>query len=289
MEQIKIISSILGEIESQMYDKQLGPDSLAKQFYTNVSDLQKTFRILTGITIGEYIRFRRLSNAAMSLRMKHLSILEAALDACFETPEAFSKAFKRFHGISPREARQSTDTGETRYFGPMHIKFSVESSAPLAFKMAYLPSLYFVGKSISVSNETSQYEQVIQNFWEHQTLNGSLAYLEQHFQAIAFAGISLPGGQETFIYGVGILTTEPVAAGREWDVVPCMDGSWVQFEVGGETDEDFSRTRNRVLSEWLLVSDHSISLLPEIEYYPLGESESSEIWFPLTSRFKQKG
>ncbi|GGG81540.1 AraC family transcriptional regulator [Paenibacillus radicis (ex Gao et al. 2016)] len=280
MEQIKIISQALLEIEKQLYDRKLTPDSLAKQFYTNVSDLQKTFQIITGMTIGEYIRNRRLSNAGISLKTKNLSILETALNMGYETPEAFSKAFKRFHGVSPKDVRNQSTSQIINYFGPMHIKFSIESSAPLLAITEYYPTMYFVGKTISVSNDKSVYLKDIENFWHQETMKGTLSQLEKKYAATSFVGISLAGDTDRFTYGVGIVTTDQVEEMNEFEVVKFPPRNWVKFEVNGMTDEDFSQTRNRVLSEWLLTSDQSISLLPEIEYYPITEAAAPEIWFP---------
>ncbi|MFF2093749.1 helix-turn-helix domain-containing protein [Paenibacillus sp. NPDC058174] len=279
MEKIKLISDALLEIEAQLFNNSITPDSLANQFYTNTSDLQKTFQILTGVTIGEYIRNRRLSHAAITLKSKNISILEVALNTGYETPEAFSKAFKRFHGISPKDVRNRTLSRQVKYFGPMHIKFSVESSAPLTATEENHSMMSFVGRTLAISNDTSIYMQVIEQFW--QQMNGALSELRNQYSAASFIGISLAGEGDQFIYGIGILTNEEVKDSNGFEVIQLPSGKWAKFAVNGITDEHFRHTRNRVLSEWMLISDHSISLLPEIEYYPITGTVSPEIWFPI--------
>ncbi|WP_028559942.1 AraC family transcriptional regulator [Paenibacillus pinihumi] len=283
MEQIKIISDILLEIEEHLYSKALTPEFLAGKYYTNVSDLQKTFQILTGYTIGEYIRNRRLSNAAISLQSGVPSILETALSTGYETPEAFSKAFKRFHGKSPKEVRSDHGDGEIQYFGPKHIKFSMETSAPLTVKKEAHSFLYFVGKIKTVPNEAAQYVEVIKEFWQEETMNGSLAYLEERFAADAFVGLSLPGEEDRFKYGIGVLTDSSPSFIAGYEQIRLPSRSWAKFKVHGETDAHFREIRHRVLSEWLLISNCSISMLPEIEYFPEAEPASPEIWFPVNT------
>lgn len=65
------------------------------------SSFQQLFSAITGYSVGEYVRMRRLSSAADDLTTAGLSVTEAALKYGYETPEAFSKAFKRLYGCSP--------------------------------------------------------------------------------------------------------------------------------------------------------------------------------------------
>lgn len=53
------------------------------------------------MTVTEYIRYRRLSLAGKELLATKIHIIDAALKYGYETPEAFSKAFTRFHGFPP--------------------------------------------------------------------------------------------------------------------------------------------------------------------------------------------
>lgn len=52
---------------------------------------------MTGYSVAEYIRNRRLYLAALDLK---------EYDYGYETPESFTKAFTRFHGASPTEVKQ---------------------------------------------------------------------------------------------------------------------------------------------------------------------------------------
>ena len=63
------------------------------------------FHMLTGFTVGEYIRNRRLTMAAQELSQSDTKVIDIALKYGYETPESFSKAFRKLHGISPSSAR----------------------------------------------------------------------------------------------------------------------------------------------------------------------------------------
>ena len=64
----------------------------------------RIFSYVTGIPLGEYIRSRRLSLAALSLREGE-KVVDVALRYGYASPEAFARAFRALHGISPPRAR----------------------------------------------------------------------------------------------------------------------------------------------------------------------------------------
>lgn len=69
---------------------------------------QRIFRAITGDTVKEYIRKRRLSYAATELRMKsEVKILDLALDCQFDSQESFSRAFKKLFALTPKQMKTS--------------------------------------------------------------------------------------------------------------------------------------------------------------------------------------
>ena len=67
---------------------------------------QRIFAMLCGFTLGDYIRMRRLSLAAEDLTRTKDKVIETALRYGYDTPESFSRAFARFHGLTPTQARR---------------------------------------------------------------------------------------------------------------------------------------------------------------------------------------
>ena len=67
---------------------------------------QRIFGVLCGISLGEYIRNRRLRLAGNELRASDDKVIDIALKYGYESPESFARAFSRFHGVTPSEARK---------------------------------------------------------------------------------------------------------------------------------------------------------------------------------------
>ena len=62
---------------------------------------QKIFNVLCGFTVGEYIRNRRLTLAAQELCSSDIKVIDAAMKYGYDSPDSFSRAFTKFHGVNP--------------------------------------------------------------------------------------------------------------------------------------------------------------------------------------------
>ena len=82
-------------------------ENISKQIFSSEFNFRTIFRVITGYAIGEYIRNRRLSLAGEEIINSKQSILDIALKYGYDTPESFTKAFTRFHGVSPSHVRKN--------------------------------------------------------------------------------------------------------------------------------------------------------------------------------------
>ena len=90
-------------------DEKLNIDQLSRIACFSQYHFHRLFTAYTGLTLQQYIRWLRLKRAAHQLIVdKKQSILTIAIDAGFESHEAFSRAFKQTCGISPNEFRQTS-------------------------------------------------------------------------------------------------------------------------------------------------------------------------------------
>ena len=95
-------------IETHLIDGEvLDQNTIARQAYSSPDNFRKVFHLITGYTIGEYIRNRRLSLAGEELISSNRTVTDIALEYGYDTPESFTKAFTRFHGNSPTYVRNN--------------------------------------------------------------------------------------------------------------------------------------------------------------------------------------
>lgn len=81
---------------------------LADEVYLSVSQLQRRFKQVTGETIGEYWRRKRIGKAQMLLNNPRLSVEGVAYQVGYENLSAFSRSFTREVGLSPTIWREMT-------------------------------------------------------------------------------------------------------------------------------------------------------------------------------------
>ena len=100
MEWLTCIRAAIDYIESHL-EENISAQDVANQVYLSSFFLQRGFSLMTGYGIGEYLRNRRLYQAALDLQRTDDKVIDIALRYCYETPESFTKAFVRFHGATP--------------------------------------------------------------------------------------------------------------------------------------------------------------------------------------------
>jgi AraC-like DNA-binding protein len=125
---IQSLSRAIDIIEKNLTNE-LSIDELASQVYTSSSHFQLVFHLVMGITVGEYIRNRRMSLAAQDLLQPTSKIMDVAIRYQYDTQESFSKAFTRFHGVPPSKIQRS----RVRMFHPLTININIQGG----FDMTY--------------------------------------------------------------------------------------------------------------------------------------------------------
>ena len=69
----------------------------------------RQFSILFGVNVSKYIQLKRMNRSSHQLAYRDTSITEIAFDCCYESLEAFSRAFKKYFGQTPSNFRKSPD------------------------------------------------------------------------------------------------------------------------------------------------------------------------------------
>lgn len=125
MDYFRLIQNAIDWIEEHL-DERVQICDLARAAYCSDAHFSRVFRAIVGLSVMEYVRCRRLSLAGKELALTQEKILDVSLKYGYETPEAFAKAFKRFHGVTPMSARKN---GTAQY---------LERSFPLVAKMSMM-------------------------------------------------------------------------------------------------------------------------------------------------------
>ena len=129
-------------IEDHLLEK-IDYDAVAAQSFSSSYHFQRIFCILCGFTVGEYIRNRRLSLAGAELAAGNAKVIDIALKYGYESPDSFAKAFQKFHGILPSQAR--SNGSDLKSFSRLVLKFSLEGGNVMSYRVEKKPEMIFTG------------------------------------------------------------------------------------------------------------------------------------------------
>lgn len=94
MEWLIRMKEALDYMESKM-EETFNIEDIAKVAYSSPFHFQRMFYMLTGVSVKDYIRKRRLTLAAQELAISKVKVLDVALKYGYDSPESFAKAFRK--------------------------------------------------------------------------------------------------------------------------------------------------------------------------------------------------
>ena len=164
---IEGIQNAISYIEENITED-LNIENIAACSYVSAFHFQRIFSVLCGITVGEYIRNRRLTLAAQELSRENDKVINIGLKYGYDSPDSFARAFSRFHGVSPSAATKKG--ARLRAYAPLHIKISMEGGTMLEYKIAEKAAFTVMGKAKKFNTDTSYDE--IPRFWQEHMKSG---------------------------------------------------------------------------------------------------------------------
>ncbi len=296
MEWIAAMQQAITYMEEHIMEE-INYEDVAKQVHTSSYEFHRAFSFLTGMTANAYIRNRRLSLAGREIVETNAKITDIALKYGYETPESFTKAFTRFHGIAPKFAREKS--AKLLLFNPLVIKIIVEGGKTMDYRIVQTEEQKFIALVRSFRNEIINDEENrdIPDFWgecHDKNLVEAIRNLRPEGKRDLY-GLCSPTkqGEGTFEYGIGVLidgatsefdTAEMEKAGYSiWDVKP---GTYVVFDCIGEDGDCIGDTWSKFYKEFLPQMGYELEAETDYEiYFENGRSGLfCELWIPVRKK-----
>ncbi len=142
MDWVTGLQKAIDHIEDHLTDE-IDYEAVAAQSFSSSYHFQRVFSILCGFTVGEYVRNRRLSLAGIELARGDVKVIDVALKYGYESPDSFAKAFWKFHGILPSQARNSGSG--LRSFSRLVLKISFEGGKAMNYRIEKKPEMILTG------------------------------------------------------------------------------------------------------------------------------------------------
>jgi len=154
---IQCLSKSIRYIEEHLTDR-ISIDDISDQAYTSSSHFQLLFHLVFGMTVGEYIRNRRLTSAALDLLKPNSKIIDIAMRYQYDTQESFSKAFARFHGFPPSKVQPD----KIKIFHPLTIKITIQGGFEMS--RSFIDEFYwndFKNQKEELLSDIDKYQKIV--------------------------------------------------------------------------------------------------------------------------------
>ena len=286
MNMLESLNIVVEYIEENLKND-INLEEMAKKACFSQWYLQRIFMSITDISLSEYIRRRKLTSAAFDLQNKNERIIDVALRYGYQSPDSFTRAFKKLHDVTPSKVR---DEGVMlKAFPPIKFVLSIKGVAAMNYKIEKKGKMRIVGERKWVSTVDNQQFKEIPEMWDNfpKEKHDKLISIakEEHKGLIGICGDMYNNG---FEYWIGSFSDSEDIEGFE--VLEISECTWAIFEVIGAMRPIPNNMHNiwgRIYSEWLPNSSYKHADVPEIEYYSDGDcmkdDYKSEIWVPVIS------
>ncbi len=266
-------------------------EAVAKQACSSVFHFQRMFGMLCGFSLGDYIRMRRLTLAAEELMRTDCRIIDIALKYGYDTPESFSRAFLRFHGINPTHARQG---GTVKSFSRLSVKLILSGGSTMDYRIEKKAPFQLVCKKkqvIKPQGDTAAED--ISAFWAACRKDGTVEAICRHarFDHLGgMLGVCFSGemSDSVFPYGIGAEYNGAPLGGEQLEILEIPEHTYAVFQCKGKMPEAFNTTYQRIVTEFFPQSNYEYGNGVELEVYPSAEVDdpnyACEIWIAVNEK-----
>lgn len=287
MDWIQGIQKAIDYIEENITEK-IDYEEVAKRAYSSSFHFQRVFGIMCGFTLGEYIRRRRLTLAGNELLRKNMKVIDIAFKYGYETPESFSRAFYKFHGIMPSQVKNGYSL---KSFSRLSVRLDLIGGIEMNYKIQEIPEKILVGykkrfTGVPYGEErVKQEEEFITTTRAKQwLLIGASCDYSTDYMVITnidddgydfYIAYELDEWTRKELFNPNVTGVEFMdKMGFETLIIPKQTYAIFETEKKKRPIADYTDIRKRIVTEWLPTSGYVFANAPEVvamHWRPKGE------------------
>lgn len=260
----------------------------AKEACSSPFNFQRVFALLCGYTLGDYVRMRRLTLAGEELLSTDAKVIDVALKYGYDSPESFSRAFTRFHGVSPSAVRKGA---AIRSFSRICVKLILTGGSIMEYRIEKKQAAKIICRRREFTKLGDDYtNREIPEFWNECGRDGSIqklcGYIKDSAQFKGLLGVcfSTEMTDSGFPYGIGA-EYDGESDPQDFEIVEIPAYTYAVFTVRGKMPEAFRETYRKICIEFFPQSGYEYGNGVEIEVYPSADVQNPdytcEIWIAV--------
>lgn len=278
-------------IEAHLCDE-IDLEALSRIAGVSQDSFLRFFSYLTGISLHEYLRRRRLTLAVRDLQTGSDRIIDLAVKYGYESADAFSRAFARQHGTTPSSCRKHGTP--CKITPPVSFHITVKGANEMDFRILELPECKTVGYSKAFDPQKFPTREALRHtVWSE---------AEENIPAKLCAGTwNQPGNTnyDGIWYGIWrdgryFLTRSPQQTqfpAPESITLPAGTYAAFRTQPGTLAWEEFPKLFEEIFDAWLPASGYSLQSETIVEVYHLWTDHDQrkhhryfEVWIPITAK-----
>jgi AraC family transcriptional regulator len=286
MDWIKQLNKVIDYIDTNL-QSEISYSKIAEIACCSIYNFQRMFSYIAQISLSEYIRNRRLTLAAFDVIKGDERILDIALKYGYDSQDAFSRAFRNFHGALPSTVRSQPVT--LKSCPKLTFQITIKGADKMKYQIEHWPAFKVAG--IAKRIKTDRAFELVPQIWDMAWKDGTMQKFMKFFpdyRPAGFLGIAA-GGQwgdsDEMDYIIAVTnhverpdcTYVPVPAGMSEFSYPAA--TWVVINADGELPKAVQDVYQKFYSEWLPSSGFKLSDLPVFECYM--QENHQEVWIAI--------
>ena len=274
---IKLFNYTVNYIETVL-DGEIDEKTISSLSGYSYPMFSRLFSMLTETTLSEYIRSRRLTEAAIDLRDTDEKIIDIAMKYGYESPDAFGAAFKKFHGFTPSEVKEGKPF---KLVSRIWLALSVQGGRSMDIKIEKKQAFKVVGY-----NEQDINSSLCPNVWNklyEKYSHEELAELGKGESVGLCHDVESP---DRINYMAGYIATDvEKAKDMGLEVLEVDEAEYAVVELTGKVPECIHAGWKYLMEVFFPEHGYIHSGKPDFEYYFKGDMYSPdykmELWVPV--------
>ncbi len=244
------LNKIVEYIENHLEEK-IDYRDLAKMIGVNEYTFQKIFSVICNISLAEYIRNRRLSNAGQDIFLKNEKIIDVSVRYQYGNSTAFSRAFEKFHGIKPSEVRKNPD--RLNIYMKLHFDEVDKQRKPVEYKIVEMEKMILYGKCKNTNNQNIRNDAPV--FFEE---------VREKYGKPQYGLVEYKDRERLYVKAYWVMYDKNRENLQRMIIPKCK---WILIRIDSQETYDIQEASKMFYCDFLPSCKYDFKGLPEIEYY----------------------
>lgn len=285
---IKTIIFVIDFIEEHI-SKEISLDEISSAAGYSKYHLHRMFTNLIGFSVHQYVKRRKLTEAAKRLLASNDSILEIALECGYDSQQAFTTAFKELYKMTPQKFRKNHE------FHPIQLKFDMKGNFK-KLKGDRIMDIKIIEKQeiclVGFMGNTKEGFQIIPQLWgklhkeknkiKNRVCMDYTVALNDYSKNFTFED-SVPA----FEYYAAVEVSKPEEISPSMSTITLTAGKYVVFTYKGKSEDSLEPVMDYIYKEWFPESSCQFNENAKFDFIRYGEEmdehnqSNIEVWVPI--------